>query len=231
MKNMSNVGFREFLDFPRPDKELVEAFRGIPSPNIDDNMNRLYSISAGMRAFNKEKLLGVAFTVKVTAGDNLMFNRALDIAKPGDIIVVDGCACMDRALCGEIMVQYAISRKLGGFIVNGCIRDIEEIAQLPFPVYALGHSPNGPYKNGPGEIGVPVVAGGTVVMPGDILVGDQDGVAVIRPADAKEVAEKAAKQMAGEGKILEGLIANGPSSFDRSWIAKVLADKGCEMGV
>lgn len=221
---MGNVGFREFLNFERPAPELVELFRGIPSPNVDDNMNRLYAMSNGMRAYNKAPLLGVAFTVKTPSGDNLMFNHALDVAQPGDIIVVDSAACMERALCGEIMVQYAISRKLGGFVINGCIRDIDAIAQLPFPVYALGHTPNGPLKNGAGEIGVPVVAGGLVVMPGDILVGDQDGITVVRPADAREVAAKARKQNEGEAGILADI-----SKMNREGIWKAVAAKGCDM--
>lgn len=221
---MANVGFREFLDFPRPEQEVVELFRGLPTPNIDDNMNRLYAMSNGMRPYNKVPMLGVAFTVKTPSGDNLMFNHALDIAQPGDIIVVDSAACMERALCGEIMVQYAMSRKLGGFVINGCIRDIDAIAQLPFPVYALGHTPNGPLKNGAGEIGVPVVAGGLVVMPGDILIGDQDGITVVRPADAREVAEKAKKQSEGEAAILADI-----SKMNREGIWKSVIAKGCDM--
>ena len=224
---MSNVGFREFLNWERPSKETIELFRGLPSPNVADNMNRLYSISCGMHAFNDVPLLGPAFTVKVADGDNIMFNRALDIAKEGDVIVVDSGACMDRALCGEIMVHYAMSRKLGGFIINGCIRDIEEIAKLPFPVFALGHSPNGPYKNGPGEIGVPVVAGGIVVMPGDILVGDKDGIAVVRPADAVEVAAKARKQNEVEAGIVKSIEETG---FMKRNFRELLIEKGCEVG-
>ncbi|MGI6072290.1 MAG: RraA family protein [Lachnospiraceae bacterium] len=222
---MGNVGFRQFLNFKRADKELVKLFKDLPTPNICDNMNRMYSMH-GLVPFNKTPLLGTAFTVRVPAGNNLMFNRALDIAQPGDIIVVDGGACAERALCGEIMISHAIKRGLGGFIINGYIRDTEAIATLPFPVFAMGAVPNGPLKNGPGEIGVPVSIGGMVVMPGDIVVGDADGLVVIRPEDAAEVAEKAKKQNAGEAHILE-LIEQG--TWDRSGFIKTLAEMGCEI--
>lgn len=222
---MSNVGFRQYNNIKRADKALVELFRGLPTPNIDDNMNRMFALR-GLKPYNKTPLLGTAFTVRVAAGNNLMFNRAIDLAQPGDVIVVDGGGYMERALCGEIMISHAKKRGLAGFVVNGCIRDVEATAEIDFPVYALGQSPNGPMKNGPGEINTPVVCGGMVIMPGDILVGDADGIVVVRPEDAAEVAEKAAKQNATEKKLLE-TIAEG--NWDRSNFAVTLANLGCEI--
>ncbi|HHU22541.1 MAG TPA: RraA family protein [Clostridiales bacterium] len=222
---MSNVGFRRFTNINRPDKSIVELFRGLPTPNICDNMSRLYALS-GLKPYNKAPLLGTAFTVKVPAGENLMFNHAIDLAQPGDVLVIDGGGSMERALCGEIMISHAKHRGLAGFIINGCIRDIDAIADMDFPVYALGANPNGPLKNGLGEINVPVVAGGMAILPGDILIGDADGIVVVRPQDAVEVAAKAAKQHEGEHKLLE-IIAAG--TWDRSSIATALAEKGCEI--
>lgn len=222
---MSNVGFRQYNHIKRADRALVELFRGIPTPNIDDNMNRMFSLR-GLKPYNKAPLLGTAFTVRVPAGNNLMFNRAIDLAQPGDVIVVDGGGYMERALCGEIMMTYAKKRGIAGFIVNGCIRDVEATAEMDFPVYALGQNPNGPMKNGPGEINTPVVCGGMVILPGDILAGDADGLVVIRPEDAAEVAQKAVKQNEGEKKLLE-TIAEG--KWDRSGFAVTLANLGCEI--
>lgn len=222
---MSNVGFRQYNNIKRADRALVELFRGIPTPNIDDNMNRMFSLR-GLKPYNKAPLLGTAFTVRVPAGNNLMFNRAIDLAQPGDVIVVDGGGYMERALCGEIMMTYAKKRGIAGFIVNGCIRDVEATAEMDFPVYALGQNPNGPMKNGPGEINTPVVCGGMVIMPGDILAGDADGLVVIRPEDAAEVAQKAVKQNEGEKKLL-ATIAEG--KWDRSGFAVTLANLGCEI--
>ena len=222
---MANVGFRRFTRIERPDRSVVELFKGLPVPNIDDNMNRQYALR-GLKPFNKAPLLGTAFTVKVPAGENMMFNWAIDLAAPGDVLVVDGGGSMERALCGEIMISHAKRRGLAGFIINGCIRDTEAVAAMDFPVYALGYNPNGPLKGGLGEINVPVVAGGMAILPGDILVGDADGIVVIRPGDAPEVAEKASKQNQGEAKIME-LIEAG--TWDRSNFPKVLTEKGCEV--
>ncbi len=222
---MGNVGFRQYTQMNRPDSSLIALLKGIPTPNIDDNMNRMYAVH-GLRAFNKAPLLGPAYTVRVPAGDNLMFNRALDLAQPGDIMVIDGAGGLDRALCGEIMVSHARKRGLGGFVINGLIRDSEAIAELDFPVFALGVSPNGPYKNGPGEINVPVVAGGMAILPGDILVGDQDGLVVVRPGDAEAVARKAKGQNQAEQEIM---VKIEQGTWDRSGFAEVLASKGCEI--
>lgn len=222
---MSNVGFRQYNNIKRADPSLVELFRGIPTPNIDDNMNRMFSLR-GLKPYNGTPLLGTAFTVRVAAGNNLMFNRAIDLAQPGDVIVVDGGGYMERALCGEIMISHAKKRGLAGFVVNGCIRDVEAVASIDFPVYALGFNPNGPMKNGPGEINTPVVCGGMAILPGDILAGDADGIVVIRPDDAAGVAQKAARQNEGEKKLLE-TIAQG--KWDRSGFAATLAELGCEI--
>lgn len=222
---MSNVGFRQYNNIKRADPSLVELFRGIPTPNIDDNMNRMFSLR-GLKPYNRTPLLGTAFTVRVAAGNNLMFNRAIDLAQPGDVIVVDGGGYMERALCGEIMISHAKKRGLAGFVVNGCIRDVEAVAAIDFPVYALGFNPNGPMKNGPGEINTPVVCGGMAILPGDILAGDADGIVVIRPDDAAGVAQKAARQNEGEKKLLE-TIAHG--KWDRSGFAATLAELGCEI--
>ena len=175
---INRAGLR-ILDCPRPERELTEAFRGLPSSNIGDNMGRLYNISSSLRALNGLSLCGPAFTVKVPQGDNLMFHKALDLALPGDIIVVDGEGDMEHALAGELMIRHAMRRKLGGFVINGCMRDLDAIESLPFPVYAKGITPQGPYKNGPGEINVPVCCGGRVICPGDILVGDRDGICLL----------------------------------------------------
>ena len=222
---MSTVGFREFKDFERPSPDLVNLFKDLPVPNIDDNMFRMYSVDAHIRPLNKAKLLGVAFTVKVPAGDNLMIHRALDIAKPGDVLMIDGKADMTRALFGEIMVRYAKKRGLKGIVADGCTRDSGPISEMiDFPVYARGANPNGPYKNGPGEINVPVSVGGVVVFPGDIIVGDADGIVVIRPEDAIAVAEAAKKQNALEE---QNFIQIEEGTFNRDWIMKALQAKGC----
>lgn len=224
---MSNLGFRIFKDIDRPEKELIEQFRDLPVANIDDNMGRIACVDTAIKPFNKAKLLGCAFTVKAPQGDNLMFHKALDMAQEGDILVIAGGGNTERSLCGEIMMNYAKMKKLGGFLIDGVIRDVDSTRELDFPVYAKGANPNGPYKNGPGEINVPVAIGGQVVFPGDIIVGDEDGVIVIRPEDALELLEKVRKFNDNEKIILENL-ENG-IGMDRTWIDKKLTDGGVQI--
>ena len=198
-----SIGFRAFLDFERPDPALVEAYREIPSANIGDCVKRMNCMFGGIRSYNKKKLLGVAFTVKVPAGDNLVAQMALDYAQPGDIIVIDGAGYPDRAVVGGMMLAYAEERKLGGFVVNGAVRDLDDIQNSELPVFAMAATPLGPYREGPGEINVPVVCGGQVVLPGDILVGDSDGLVVISRHDAADLLEAVKKNLEAEQEDME----------------------------
>lgn len=221
------VNCRIRKNFPRPDRALVEAFRGIPVANIDDCMNRMAAVDARLEPMNHAPLLGVAFTVKCPAGDNLMFHKALDLAQPGDVLVIAAGGSMSRALCGEIMATYAKSRGLAGFIIDGCVRDRDELAQFEdFPVYARGVVPNGPYKNGPGEINFPVSVGGQVICPGDILVGDGDSVLVIKPEDAERLAREAAAVHAKEEGQIAGILAG--KGFPRPFVDQILEQIGVE---
>ena len=156
-----------------------------------------------------------------------MFHKALDMAQPGDVLVIAARGSLSRALCGEIMATYARSRGLAGFIIDGCVRDRDELAQFTdFPVYARGVVPNGPYKNGPGEINFPVSVGGQVICPGDILVGDGDSVLVVKPEDAERVAkEAAAVQKKEQGQIADILAGKG---FPRPFVDQVLEQIGVE---
>lgn len=196
------VGFRAFLQFERPDLALIKAFEGIPSSNIGDCVKKMNCMFGGIRAFNHHQLLGTAFTVKVPSGDNLVAQAALDYTQPGDILVVDGAGYTDRALVGGMMLAYAQLRKLGGFVVNGAIRDLDDIRAGTIPVFAKAVTPQGPYREGPGEMNVPVVCGGQVVMPGDILVGDEDGIVVIPRLDAPELLEAAKKNLEEEQRTV-----------------------------
>ena len=192
------LGARVYKNINRPSGEAMKQFEGIPSSNIGDYCNRLYCSNGTLRAFNDKMLLGPAFTVKVPAGDNLLIHLALDLAQEGDVLVIDGAGMTDRSLLGEMMIIYAEKRKLGGIVVDGAIRDSDYASRAGIPIYAAGVTPQGPYKNGPGEINVPVCCAGQVVMPGDIIAGDADGIVVIHPEQVDELAAIAQKKMAGE---------------------------------
>lgn len=223
---MANIGCKIVKNFKRPDKALVDAFAGIPVANIDDCMNRTAAVHPDIKAVNAAPLLGIAFTVKVPEGDNLMFHKAMDMAQEGDVIVIDAGGDTSRSIFGEIMINYCKSRKLAGVIVDGSIRDIDTLSKIDFAVYARGVTPNGPYKNGPGEINVPISFGGKVIQPGDIIVGDADGLVVIKPEEAKELAQKAKAVLDKETQSIETILASG--KFDRPWIDPKLVELGCE---
>jgi RraA family protein len=224
---MTNPGFRIFKKVNRPAKELIEKFRGLPVANIADEMNRFCCLDARIKRVNCAPLLGPAFTVRARSGDNMMFHKALDLAQPGDIIVVDVQGDLVNAVAGEIMMRLAVKNKLGGIIIDGAIRDLDALREMSMPIYAAGATPKGPYKDGPGEINVPVSIGGVVINPGDILVGDADGVVVICPRDASAIAAKAAAKNSKEQETMKA-IADG--TLDRSaYSDNVFIEKGCEI--
>ena len=222
-----NIGYCIKNDFPRPPAELLARFDGIPVPNLGDAMNRTAAISAQITPVNSARLTGTAYTVRVPAGDNLLFYYAIDNAKPGDVIVVDGGGFEERALCGEIMATYAAKRGIAGFVINGAIRDRMELAGMDFPVFAKAACPNGPYKNGPGEINVPVNIGGRIVCPGDILVGDGDGLVVIRPEDAPQVLEAAHAVMKKEAGMMQEIEQQGRMNL--AWMYEKITKDQCSI--
>lgn len=223
---MANAGFRISTNIERLDREIVDSFRGFPTPNIADNMNRFNGVSAEIKSFNEVPLLGTAFTVKARTGDNLLFHKALDLAQPGDIIVVDVQGDTTNAVTGEIMMRYAVKKGIAGFLIDGAIRDSGALKKMEFSVFARGTTPKGPYKDGPGEINVPVSCGGAVVNPGDIIVGDEDGVVIISQKDAIDVLEKTRITNEKEASIFKAIEAG---TFDRSWVDQALTEKGCEI--
>ena len=224
---MSNVGCLIQTQFIRPPKELLKKFAGVPVANIDDAMNGVFALPSALRPVNDVPLLGAAFTVKVPAGDNLMYHKAMDIAEPGDIIVIDAGGYTERAIVGELMSTYCMIRGIAGIIVYGAIRDEAPLRKLGFPVYYIATTPNGPYQNGPGEINTDISIGNVTIHPGDIMIGDADGVVVIPPKDAEEILAKAL----AIGKHEEQLFAamRKAKQWDRPFVDKKLREIKCEI--
>lgn len=211
----------------RPDKELLRQFASVTTPCISDNMHRMHAGAAGLRPYHRSgKLVGSAFTVKTRPGDNLMVHKAIDLAEPGDVLVVDAGGDLTNAIVGEIMLRLAVGKGIAGFVIDGSIRDIGAFSAGEFPVYAKGVTHRGPYKDGPGEINVPVSIGGMVVRPGDIVVGDEDGLVAVPPGSAHDILNLAKAQQEREREIFHS-IANG--TIDRRWIDELLVQKGCEL--
>jgi len=187
-------------------------------------MERLYAGGHQLRPMHKEgKLAGPAFTVRTAAGDNLLVHKALDTAQRGDVVVVDACGWLDNAIIGELMATRAKQRGIAGIVIWGAIRDSAELGAGSYPVYAAGVTHRGPYKNGPGEINVPVVIGGMPVNPGDIIVGDADGLVAIPQDQAERVLASAKSILEKETASMKQIVAG---TVDRSWVDKALREKG-----
>ena len=166
------VGGRIYLKKDNSGLELVKAFAKIPTANIADTMGRSCAMHPRIKLFSSPHgtvWAGIALTVKSRGGDNLLIHAALDMAREGDVIVVSNEGGVDnRSLMGEIMFTYAAYKKLNGLVLDGPIRDVKSAKEIPLPIYATGSTPGGPYKEGPGEINVPISCGGISVNPGDI---------------------------------------------------------------
>ena len=186
----------------KADAKLIAAFKDAPTSIISDNLSRLAGC-AGLKPFHRTgRLVGTAFTVKTRPGDNLAIHRALEMVGPGDVIVVDGGGDESRALIGEIMKNIAQWRGAEGYVIDGAIRDVAAFAGDDYPCFARSVIHRGPYKSGPGEINVPVSVGGMVISPGDIVVGDEDGVVSFTQAAAPTLLEAVKAQIAREEATL-----------------------------
>jgi regulator of RNase E activity RraA len=219
-------GFRVRSGIDRPEAELVASFKDFDTPMISDAMNRLYTMSPGIRNVTDERLriLGPACTVKVYPGDNLMVHKALDVAQPGDVVVVDTSASRMTAVLGDLISTKARHRGLAGFVVDGLVRDLQAIRALgDFPVFARGVTPTGPLHRGPGEINYPICAGGIVVEPGDIIAGDLSGVVVIPRGIASELSVRLSAAASRESDYVAA-VARG--DFSNDWVDALLGESG-----
>ena len=210
------VGNRRNPTAVQADPAIVEALRARPAAILSDNMGGLVGTS-NLRPFHRGgRMAGTAVTVRVRHGDNLVLHRALDYVRRGDVLVVDGGGVTDQAVTGKIMLTYLESIGAAGIVIDGAVRGADAIGQRDFPCFARGSTPRGPYKTGPGEINVPVSIYGMEVMPGDIVVGDGDGVVAFAQAAAPSLIERARAQAAKEE---DGVRAIREGRWDRSWIS------------
>ena len=212
----------------RVSPEVVRKFKPLPVANVSDCMSRLTGGGPRLRPYHAGGgLAGPAFTVKTRPGDNLMVHKALDIASPGDVVVVDAGGELTNSIVGEIMISYAMNRGIAGIVINGSIRDSDALRGLQFPVFAAGVTHRGPYKSGPGEIGRAIALDGMVIEPGDLIIGDGDGILCIAYDEVEEVYQAASAKKKAEDKILSDLKAGG--SMDRAWVDAALKQLGCQM--
>jgi len=188
--------------------ELIAQFRDVPTAHASDCLGR--SIGAtGLQAFHGQApMCGPAITVRARPGDNLMIHIALSLAQPGDVIVVDGAGDLTQAVAGGLMRTTALVKRLGGFVIDGAVRDIAEFAEGGLPCYARGAVHRGPSKDGPGEVNIPIACAGMTVAPGDLVLGDPDGVIAIPAAQVEALLPRVRAHAAKEAKQKADILAN-----------------------
>src|SRR5690606_1226603 len=175
--------------------DLLSLFSGLSSSLVSDSLDRLRG-SQGLKAMHGvQPVLGRALTVQVAPGDNLFIHAALRQAQPGDVLVIDGAGNTERALVGEILLNAARARGIVGFVVDGGVRDVDAFIREGFPCYGRNVTPRGPYKNGPGLINGVVCIDGNLVAPGDVVIGDADGLVFVAAEKAAQVAAQARRML------------------------------------
>lgn len=222
-------GFRVRSEFDRPPRDVVTAMAAIPTAMISDRLNRLYTMSSAIGPLTPPGLgfAGPALTVKVFPGDNLMVHKALDLVAPGDVIIIDASASMMTAVIGDMVCTKARHREAAAIVVDGLVRDLDGIVELgDLPVFGRGTTPIGPLHRGPGEINYPVSCGGIVVNPGDLIVGDADGVVVV-PYDLAAAVLEWAEQDAEADAQYGAAVRRG--EFSNAWVDHALEQAGLHL--
>jgi RraA family protein len=224
------VGFRVLQRRRKNSDETISEFRDLPVANISDSMARMSAGGPLLRPMHgSATMIGSALTVKTRPGDNLMVHQALKMAEAGDVIVVDAGGDLTNALIGELMISYAMKKGVAGFVINGAIRDSNWVRANSIPVFAAGVTHRGPYKDGPGEINVPIALGGMVIEPGDLIVGDDDGFVSV-PFDLTHVICESAK--AKRDAEARTLVETQAGKLDpKTWVDEALRRGGCEFAV
>ena len=220
-------GFRVCNTYPQCNPASIEAIRQFDVPDISDALNRLYALDTGIKCMNAtpRAISGNVCTVRVFPGDNLMVHKALDIARAGDIIAIDGNGERStNAILGDLICTKAQHLGIGGFIVDGLVRDMPGINEIGFPVFARGTTAVGPLHRGPGEINFPISCGGVVVNPGDVMVADEAGIVVIPLPHLDLILARLA---ANRSRMEQYLAAVRKGEFSNDWVDKLLQDSGC----
>src|SRR5919109_193865 len=220
------AGFRVLKRRRKVDAAWAEKFRQIPVANVSDSMFRMSAGGAPLRPYHKGgAMAGPALTVRTAPGDNLMVHMALNLAEAGDIIVVDAAGELTNSIIGERMLAYCQAKRFGGMVINGAVRDVGYIRAHDFPVYAAGVTHRGPYKNGPGEINVTIALDGMAIAPGDLVLGDEDGLLCVPYEDVEAVYKLAHDKHEMEKRTFQDI---GKGDNNRAQYEKTLRGLGCE---
>lgn len=212
--------------FTRPPRDVVEKFSVLSTATVYEASGRKGAVDRGIKPIAKGvRVCGPAFTVACGPGDNLMLHKALERAQPGDVIVASTGAAEDYGYWGGLMSVSAVARKLGGLVIDGCVRDSEDIVRLGFPVFCRGVAIRGTTKTTLGLINYPITLGGATVDPGDLVLGDADGVVIVKRDDCLEVLEKSLERARAEDEKASVLMS-GISSVKYNGLDKVFESLG-----
>ncbi|MBP6900171.1 MAG: RraA family protein [Burkholderiaceae bacterium] len=212
-------------DFERVDASVVEQAARFPSSILADVAGRRGALHGRIAPLAPTmRFAGPALTVEVRPGDNLMIHAALAVARPGDVILVDGKGDLSSALMGEIMSQQAVALGVAAVVIDGAVRDAQAIRELSFPMYTAGLNPNGPTKSVAGRLNHPISIGGVTVRPGDLVVGDGDGVTVIEREKAAAMLPLAAEKLAAESQRIADIQSR--KALRPGWLDAALRSAG-----
>ena len=205
----------------RPPQELIEKFKPIAVATVYEASGRKGFVNPKIKPiFRGMKLCGPAFTVQTVPGDNLMLHKALEKAQEGDIIVATVGDEYEYGYWGDLMATQAKVKKLGGLAIDGCVRDSEEIIEMGFPIFSRGLAIRGTVKASLGLINYPINFGGTVINPGDLILGDDDGMVIVRYEDCKEVLAKSKERVQKE-EVKAKALMNGVTSVKYNNLDKI----------
>lgn len=210
----------------RPRKELIDEFRGMSAATVHEASGRKGSVDCGIKPIAKGvRICGPAFTVQCHPGDNLMLHKALEKAKPGDVLIASVGRHYEAGYWGALMATSAMARKLGGLAIDGCVRDSSEIADMDFPVFCRGFCIQGTTKAILGLINYPSLFGGVLVNPGDLILGDDDGIVVVDRNECETILEETLKRIGSEKKK-SAQLKKGISSVEINELDKVFESSG-----
>lgn len=196
---------------PVADDPIVSILAGIPTATIYECAGKLGDVEPNIRPIVEGiRIAGRAFTIKTMPGDNLVIFKAIEQAPPGSVLVIDGGGTDRATIWGGTSTIACVAKNIAGCVTNAAVRDVAQIRALRFPVYAAGINVRGTVKIHPGWIQIPISLGGTPVNPGDIVIGDEDGIVIVAADCAQEVAEKALKKQASD-QAREERLARGES--------------------
>ncbi len=221
-------GFRIRTNFERHDPDVVRRLARFEIPDISDRLNRLYALDSAIQCLTEaDHLSGSVCTVTVYPGDNLMVHKALDVASPGDVVIINahgGSGPSINAVIGDMISTKAKHRGIAGFIVDGLIRDLPGILPLGMPVFARGTTAVGPLHRGPGELNFPIACGGVVINPGDLVFADRAGIVVVPQGFAIELLERL-EARAESAQAYAAAVQRG--EFSNAWVDDLLEQSEC----